>query len=174
MNDFAELKREGLSIQAISAITDFDRKTMLQSDAIPAYGPRAPAASKLDAFKPYLEERLKAGVWNAAVLLRELKERNDSGSDTILKDWLQAQRPAAQVVAVRRFETPPPAGAGGLGTLGEPRAGRHRAAALELHVHAGLSRMMIAAAALNQKLGTLLRMHEEAFRQLGEVPQEIL
>jgi transposase len=34
--------------------------------------------------------------------------------------------------------------------------------------------MMMAEAALDQKLGTLLRMHEEAFRQLGGVPEEIL
>jgi hypothetical protein len=32
----------------------------------------------------------------------------------------------------------------------------------------------LAEAALDQKLGTLLRMHEEAFRQLGGVPEEIL
>src|SRR5262249_48937956 len=33
---------------------------------------------------------------------------------------------------------------------------------------------MFVEAALDQKLGTLLRMHEEAFRQLGGVPEEIL
>jgi hypothetical protein len=38
----------------------------------------------------------------------------------------------------------------------------------------GYSRTMMAEAALDQKLGTLLRMHEEAFRQLGRVPEEIL
>jgi transposase len=38
----------------------------------------------------------------------------------------------------------------------------------------GYSRMMMAEAALNQKLGTLPRMHEEAFRQLGGVPRELL
>ena len=32
----------------------------------------------------------------------------------------------------------------------------------------------MAEAALDQTLGTLLRMHEEAFRQLGGVPEEIL
>ena len=32
----------------------------------------------------------------------------------------------------------------------------------------------MAEAALDQKLGTLLKMHEEAFRQLGGVPEEIL
>ena len=63
--------------------------------------------SKLDAFKPYIEERLKAGVWNAPVLLRELRARGFSGGYTILKDWLHPQRTSAQTVAVRRFETPP-------------------------------------------------------------------
>ncbi|MFN7932750.1 MAG: hypothetical protein U0R19_05445 [Bryobacteraceae bacterium] len=43
-----------------------------------------------------------------------------------------------------------------------------------IHLHVGYSRMMVAEAALDQKLGTLLRMHEEAFRQLGGVPEEIL
>jgi hypothetical protein len=35
--------------------------------------------SNLEPFKPYLKERLKAGVWNAQVLMRELRERNYSG-----------------------------------------------------------------------------------------------
>jgi transposase len=37
-----------------------------------------------------------------------------------------------------------------------------------------LDGILMAEAALDQKLGTLLRMHEEAFRQLGGVPEEIL
>ena len=41
MNDFADLKGQGLSIQAISSMTGVDRKTvrmyLLQPDAIPAY-----------------------------------------------------------------------------------------------------------------------------------------
>jgi hypothetical protein len=69
-------------------------------------GTRPARPSKLDAFKPYIEERLKAGVWNAQVLLRELRARGFSSGYTILKDWLHPQRTAAQTVAVRRFETP--------------------------------------------------------------------
>jgi transposase len=179
VNDFAEMKRGGLSIQAISSITGFDRKTvrkyLLSPDVIPAYGPRPAAASKLDEFKPYLEERLKAGVWNAAVLFRELKARSYLGGYTILKDWLHPQREAARVVAVRRFETPPGRQAqvdwGHLGSLELDSIERQLWA---FTFTLGYSRMMMAEAALNQKLGTLLRMHEEAFRQLGGVPQEIL
>jgi len=179
VNDFSELKREGLSIQAISSVTGFDRKTvrkyLLKPDEIPAYGPRPEAASKLDGFKPYLEERLKAGVWNAAVLLRELKQRSYTGGYTILKDWLRPQREAAGVVAVRRFETPPGRQAqvdwGHLGSLELDSIERQL---WGFTFTLGYSRMMMAEAALNQKLGTLLRMHEEAFRQVGGVPEEIL
>jgi transposase len=179
VNDFAELKRQGLSIQAISSITGFDRKTVrkyvLKPDASPAYGPRPSLPSKLDDFKPYLEERLKVGVWNAAVLLRELRSRGYAGGYTVLKDWLHPQREAAQVVAVRRFETPPGRQAqvdwGHLGSLELDSIERQL---WGFTFTLGYSRMMMAEAALNQKLGTLLRMHEEAFRQLGGVPQEIL
>jgi hypothetical protein len=42
---------------------------------------------------------MRAGVWNACVLLRELRERNYRGGYTILKDWLQPQRKATRTVA---------------------------------------------------------------------------
>src|SRR5690349_18040141 len=35
-----------------------------------------------------LEDRMKAGVWNAQVLLRELRKLGYQGGYTILKDWL--------------------------------------------------------------------------------------
>jgi len=92
-------------------IDGYSRKTitryLLKPAGRPVYGPRPAQASKLEPFKPYLKERLKAGVWNAQVLLRELRERSYPGSYTILTDWLRPQRKEALSVAVRRFETPP-------------------------------------------------------------------
>ena len=125
VQELKELQRQGMSIQAISELTGWDRKTIRKyvqaAGVAPEYGPRPVPPSKLDAFKPYLEERLRAGVWNARVLLRELRERNYAGGYTILTDWLRPQRSAARVVAVRRFETAPGKQAqvdwGHLGTL---------------------------------------------------------
>ena len=179
MQEIEELKRQGLSVQAISRLLGFDRKTirkyLLKPEGRPAYGPRAARPSKLDAFKPYVEERLKAGVWNAQVLLRELCARGYAGSYTILKDWLHPQRESAQTVAVRRFETPPGKQAqvdwGHLGSI-EIDGDERRLNGFTFTL--GYSRAMMAEAALDQKLGTLLKMHEEAFRQLGGVPEEIL
>lgn len=111
MQELMEMKREGLSTRAISELTGYDRKTvrkyLLKPEAVPSYGPRAVQPSKLEPHKPYLEDRLKAGVWNAQVLLREIRQRGYQGGCTILKDWMQPQRAAGMATAVRRFETPP-------------------------------------------------------------------
>ena len=160
-------------------MTGYDRKTisrfLLAPAKRPVYGPRPAPASKLDPFKSYLKERLQAGVWNGAVLLRELRERNYSGGYTILKDWLRPQRKEALAVAVRRFETPPGKQAqvdwGHLGSLSEASVER---AMCGFTITLGYSRMMMAEAATDQTLGTLLRMHESAFREWGAVPDEIL
>lgn len=179
MEEIQGLKREGLSIQAISKLTGFDRKTirkyLLKPTGRPVYRDRPAAVSKLESFKPYLKERLQAGVWNARVLLRELRERSYSGGYTILTDWLRPQRKAACMVAVRRFETPPGKQAqvdwGHLGSLAD-EGEEHMLWGFTMTL--GYSRMMMAAAATDQKLGTLLRMHEAAFQQWGGVPEEIL
>ena len=64
MQEIIELKRQGLTIRAISELTGSDRKTvrkyLAQPGGTPVYGPRAPRPSQMDPFKPYLEERLKA------------------------------------------------------------------------------------------------------------------
>jgi transposase len=172
------LKREGLSISAISELTGYDRKTvrkyLLDPDGVPGYVRESAKAGKLDAFKAYLGERMQAGVW-------KLRERGYRGGYTILTDWLRPQRLSARVVAVRRFETPPGRQAqvdwGHLGSI-EISGREYKLWGFTLTL--GYSRMLMAEAALDQKLGTLLRMHEEGFRQLGgaqrdvRVPEEIL
>ena len=44
MQEFMEMKREGLSTRAISELTGYDRKTvrkyLLKPEAVPCYGPR--------------------------------------------------------------------------------------------------------------------------------------
>src|SRR5256885_15503814 len=77
-----------MSIQAISKLTGWDRETirkyMQAAGLAPEYGPPSAPPSKLDAFKPYLEERLRAGGWNARGLLRGLRGRKYAGGDTHL------------------------------------------------------------------------------------------
>jgi transposase len=179
VNQIEELRRQGLSVCGIADVTGFDRKTvrkyLANPERQPRYGPRRKRPSQLDAFKPYIDERLAAGVWNAVVLMRELRERGYAGGYSTVKEYLQPKREESRAAAVRRFETPPGRQAqvdwGHLGTL-QIDGQEYRLSGFTFTL--GYSRMMMAEAALDQKLGTLLRMHEEAFRQLGGVPEEIL
>jgi len=179
VNDIIELKRQGLSLSDISALTGCDPKTIrkyLDNPQTPRYGPRQLRPSLLDPFKPYLQERLAAGVWNAVVLLRELKERGYEGGYTILREFLQPLRTHARTVAVRRFETPPGQQAqvdwGDLGDIIQQDGTRQKLYGFVMTL--GHSRAMFCDIAPDQKMPAFLRMHEAAFEYLGGVPAEIL
>lgn len=172
------MRRQGLSLTEIASLTGFDRKTVrkwLLQPGPPRYGPRPPQPSKLDPYKSFIDQRLSAGVWNATVLLRELRQQGYTGGYTILKDYLQPKRQGARVVAVRRFETPPGQQAqadwGHLGTL---EGDGQRLSIWSFVLTLGHSRAMYAGLATDQTLATLLRQHEAAFQALGGVPAEIL
>lgn len=179
VNNISELKRQGLTISRISEITNFDRKTIrkyLRETNTPLYGPRAPRPNLLDPFKTFIEEKLKAGVWNGTVLHRLLRENGYQGGYTAIKDYLRPRRQEANHVAVRRFETPPGHQAqvdwGDLGDITLPDATRHSLSGFVLTL--GHSRALFAEVATDQKLATLLSLHERAFHELGGVPEEIL
>jgi len=178
VQEIVQLRRSGLSISGIAEATGYHRKTIrkyLANPKTPVYGPRKKRPSKLDPFRDYIAKRLEAGVWNAVVLLRELKERGYTGGYSILKAYLAPLRKAARETAVRRFETAPGEQAqvdwGEVGELvveGVPTK-------LSAFVFTlGHSRAMFADVATSQQLDVLLRMHEEAFAALGGVPAEIL
>jgi transposase len=179
VNNISELKRQGLSISRISDATGFDRKTIrkyLQDTAQPQYGPRAPRPNRLDPFRTFLDAQLQAGVWNGVVLHRLLQEQGYAGGYTAIKDYLRPRRQDANHNAVRRFETPPGHQAqvdwGDLGTLCVPEAAPLRLSAFVLTL--GHSRALFAHVVTDQKLPTLLALHEQAFAALGGLPHEIL
>ena len=63
--------------------------------------------SKLDPFKPEADRLLAEGVWNAVVILRELRQKGYTGGSTILRDYICPKRPLRQSRATVRFETLP-------------------------------------------------------------------
>jgi len=169
-----------MSVSGIAAMTGHDRKTvrkyLREPVAEPRYPRRGSRGSKLDAHREYVEGRLRAGVWNAVVLLGELRGRGYTGGYTILKEYLAPKRREALAVAVRRFETAPGQQAqvdwGALGALEVGDGARESLSGFVFTL--GASRAMFADVALDEQLGTLLRLHEAAFEALDGVPQEIL
>lgn len=178
VNDIIELQRQGLSQRDISSITGFDPKTIrkyLKDPRTPQAKPRPLRASLLDSYKPFITERLAAGVWNATVLLRELKERGYQGSYTILREYLKPLRREATSVAVRRFETPSGHQAQlDWGELGHLEMGEDKKTLYGFVFTLGHSRALFADIATDTRIATLLRLHEAAFAELGGIPREIL
>ncbi|MGA7326189.1 MAG: endonuclease/exonuclease/phosphatase family protein [Rhodomicrobium sp.] len=83
----------------------------LQSGADATRRKQAPKpAEKLDPFKSYIMERVKAAAPDripAAILFREIKERSYLGGDTRVKEFVRALTPVAALEPVVRFETEP-------------------------------------------------------------------
>jgi transposase len=68
--------------------------------------PRA-RRSKLDPFKPMIDQMLREDIWNAMVVLREIQANGYTGKSTILHDYIQPKRPLRKSRATVRFETDP-------------------------------------------------------------------
>jgi transposase len=68
--------------------------------------PRA-RRSKLDPFKPMIDQMLREDIWNAMIILREIQANGYTGKSTILHDYIQPKRPLRKSRATVRFETDP-------------------------------------------------------------------
>lgn len=63
--------------------------------------------SKLDSYKPLLQELMNQGIFNCVVLMERIQAKGYNGSLTILKDYVQPFRLAKAAPAVQRYETAP-------------------------------------------------------------------
>jgi len=104
VEQWAEIRRmhrvERLSVHAISRRTGLHRKTIrraLSSETPPKYS-RAPAASKLDPFRDWICEQLRADPTIQSLRLREMaSELGYAGGKTIFDDYVREVRPCFQV-----------------------------------------------------------------------------
>lgn len=176
--EIMRLHAAGLSIREIARRTGFARNTVrkyLRKPALPRYGPRARRPSKLDPFKPYLEQRMAAGVFNANRLLHELRALGYTGGVTILKDYLKPHRPPRRPQAVVRFEPAPGEQAQvDWGEFAYTDAQGRRRKVYGFVMVLSYSRAIYVEFVEQQDLSTLLRCHLHAFAALGGVPKTIL
>jgi transposase len=107
------LRRQGLSIRAISAELGLSRNTVrkyLRSEHAPKAKERPARASKLDPFREYLQGRIREAhpQWiPASVLGREIAERGYTGKGSILRAYVGTLKPQPPADPVVRFETDP-------------------------------------------------------------------
>ena len=63
--------------------------------------------SKLEIYKPEIDQLLSEGVWNAVVILREIQEQGYKGEITMVRKYIQPKRVLRAGKATVRFETEP-------------------------------------------------------------------
>jgi transposase len=106
------LRRQGKSIREIARMLNVSRNTVrryLRSEGLP-HCSREGRPSKLDPYKHYIDERVRAAApdWiPATVLLRELSALGYAGGYSILKDHFATLRPVVKSEPLIRFETEP-------------------------------------------------------------------
>jgi transposase len=174
------LFNQGCSMREIARRTGYSRNTVakLLSQAAPTPFHTPPRTSKLDPFKPYLEERFAAVPLSAVRLLEEIRPMGYAGSLCTLRRFLaplRAQR-RAQAKATVRFETPPGHQAQvdwAYGGAFPDAAGQPVKIYLFVMV-LGFSRMLYVEFTTSMDLEHLLHCHREAFAFFGGWPQELL
>jgi transposase len=107
-----KLYQEGVSISEMSRSLGYDRKTIRKAIHSQEVGGQLNQGekrktSKLDPFKPYIEQRMRFGVLNAERILREIREQGYTGGITILREFMKPLRPVVSTKATVRFETGP-------------------------------------------------------------------
>ncbi len=170
------LRRQGKSIRAIARMLAVSRNTVrryLRGAGLPHYA-REARPSKLDDYRPYIAERVKAAApeWiPATVLLRELRARGYPGGVSILKDHLATLRLVAAPEPLIRFETEPDQQQmqADFATI---RRGKDRLAVFIATL--GWSRATYVEFVTDERLATLLGCHERAFGFFGGIPREVL
>lgn len=147
---------------------DLDRD--LDTEAV-RYGPRAPAPTKLDGYKPIIEARLAAYPELSAVrLLEEIRAAGYAGGYTQLKALVRQIRPTPAPEPIIRFETP----AGHQAQVDFAHFRFSWGVRYALLVVLGYSRLLWCRFYARQDMRTLVDGLEEAFRYFGGVPRELL
>lgn len=110
--EIKKLYQEGVSISELSRRLGYDRKTIRKAIRSQEDGNKQnqgvrSKTSKLDPYKPYIEQRMRFGVLNAERILREIREQGYTGGITILREFMKPLRPVVSAKATVRFETGP-------------------------------------------------------------------
>ncbi|MEX0373743.1 IS21 family transposase [Spiribacter roseus] len=104
-----ERYRQGVYVKDIAAELGVTPKTVSRALKRGSEPPKRPKRRprKLDPFTDQIDGMLRDGIWNAAVILREIRKAGYTGGITQLRDYIHPKRALRPDAGVVRYETPP-------------------------------------------------------------------
>lgn len=160
------MRRSGYSINTV-------RRVLRGQDEARPVSSRPKRPSKLDPFAALIRGLVLEEQLSAVLIFEELRALGYDGSYTILKERVRRLRPRPKVRVTTRLEHPP-------GEEGQvdwsPYSvllGGERCVVHAFSLVLPFSRFMVVRFALDEKLETLIALHEEAFGVLGAVPRRM-
>lgn len=172
---------EKLSQRAISKRLGIHRKTVWLALRSETPGKRGGAlgrkrASKLDAYKGYLRERIKEyPEISGTKLLQEIRAQGYAGGHTILREFIEETRPPKTREAFLRIETAPGEFAQvDWANVGSTFVGSTCRKLSAFVMVLSYSRMIYVELTLSQSLEDFIACHINAFRFFGGVPKKCL
>lgn len=169
------LRKQGLSYRALAKKLQKAVNTVIKYCRGGEYGykKRESIGSKLDPYKEYIQDRIKAAKpkWiPASVIFREIKSLGYSGKVRILQEYMHGFKFTGPADVVVRFETEP---------------GQQMQMDWAHFVHdgkkfyafmavLGFSRVAYVEFVEDMQIDTLLKCHENAFEYFGGITKEIL
>jgi len=173
-----DLRKEGMSISAISRETGHDRKTVrkrILSNELPAYKEREAKDSILEPYKDYIRQRVLKYDIAGTRILREIEEKGYKGGYSTVKRFIRPLREERAVIAVYRYETKPGVQAQvdwiDLGYTEEDGISKK---VYGFAMTLGYSRMRSIEFTTDTSTETLIRCHIDAFTYYGGNTDEVL
>ncbi|KOA18579.1 integrase core domain protein [Clostridium homopropionicum DSM 5847] len=170
---------KGLSISEISRKYNINWRTAKKystSEKVPKYTLTSPKPSKLDKYKPMLNDLLEEAPYSAVRLYEKIKEHGFVGKIGIVRSYVKLKKRKLNSKATVRFETLP-------GKQGQVDWG-HFGSFVDEHgvernlycflMILGYSRMRYIEFVLDMSTETLIKCHNNAFRYFNGYPDEIL
>jgi len=171
---------KGLSYKAIADKYSLDWRTVkkyAESEIKPTYKRINTPPSKLESFKPQIDEWLEQAPFNAVRIMEKLQSIGYDGKYTIVREYVSTKKKKENEKATVRFETSP-----GLQAQVDWGFFENYTAFINGHQRKlycfmmilGYSRMRYIEFVTDMSTRTLINCHINAFRYFGGYPEEIL
>lgn len=177
--DFFMIKQrreQGAHIVDIAYELGCSERTVRRYLALPAprTGRRPRRPSKLDAFKPFIDQQIAAEVWNAEVIYQQLRDQGYRGGRTLVRLYIQPKRALRASKQTVRYETEPGKQLQhDWGQIRTDLAGESRTVHFAVNV-LGSSRCLHVWAAPREDAEHTYEALVRAFHHFGGVPRQVL